>query len=1159
MNSEVIIDIYQRIDGLFDILGDAKSRIIRRKMRDILITMCAESLRNLNQTMGNLFIQIDYLCKYYNVSRKEKFEIQQVRRHTLDKSLKLEISDYAYDLKVLTLFVKCISHIDAPISLLEKLPTEDREIPSMQKVNCFYIRCVVQSMESEGVFVTTEQNHTDNLYVNLSWSQDKFLYLKPLLHIGSQLNLLNCIFKDNVITPQFVVLEPDYMMDISTIAGCFNEYGHHPFSFLLSKMKMTDVTQPILLGNFASSALDDILHSKDLSSYKFSNTLIDVFKEHALEFSSCDNFDAEKFKKDSATQSSNLVQTVNVLSKNYDINKAILEPSFVCEHLGVQGRVDLMTNDFSLLVEQKSGKNFLIEKGYSGEKGVEKHIVQVLLYFGILHENFCKSVNDVDVRLLYSKYAPPFSLVAEKFVSTTANGETPSLAETLKFRNLVVALMFYIAEHGFSSIIEHINPNVLNQRNKKDRLFLEWQLPEIVQQISVLKSLTDIERRYFCRMVDFIVKEQILSKVGKEEGRIKSHSDIWNMPLSKKQEAGDIYIGLTIKSKEKSKGEANGYDIITLNIPDQGEDFLPNFRQGDMVYLYSYQNSEPNACRSFLFSCVLIQLSSNELVVKLGDGQQNPDMLNTVVSFDETYGKCSVSIEDNPVFAIEHAAIDASVTTGWRSLYSFVSAPVDRRNLLLSQREPSTDEDKTLNRNYDDSGESYYNDILLREKQAKDYFLLIGPPGTGKTHRAIRYMVEEELSDGHSNILLMAYTNRAVDEICSMLTYEIGVQYLRLGKTYGCDENYRSHLLSNAFNGDSHVKLSDLKQKIMNTRVFVSTVSYLLSKSYVFSLKHFSLAIVDESSQIIESDLVGILASHQKDKNQCDIDRFVLVGDYKQMPAVVLQDYQTSKVSDDRLNEIGLKDCRLSLFQRLVMRETEKGRSSFIGVLRKQGRMHPAISEFPNRMFYSRENIDIVPCPHQLEDSLGYSGIPESKLDELLFSQRMLFLSIQAQQNIELTDKVNIAEAQIVANIVLKIYELYGAAFDSQKTLGIIVPYRNQIAMIRKALKSILLSKKIELPILDELTIDTVERFQGSQRDVIIYSFTVRYIYQLDFLTASSFMEKDSIIDPKLNVAITRARKQLILLGDEMILRNNPLFSSLIDFVKNKGGYMKID
>jgi superfamily I DNA and/or RNA helicase len=87
---------------------------------------------------------------------------------------------------------------------------------------------------------------------------------------------------------------------------------------------------------------------------------------------------------------------------------------------------------------------------------------------------------------------------------------------------------------------------------------------------------------------------------------------------------------------------------------------------------------------------------------------------------------------------------------------------------------------------------------------------------------------------------------------------------------------------------------------------------------------------------------------------------------------------------------------------------------------------------------------------------------------------------------------------------------------------------------------------QLGIPQLDQVSIDTVERYQGSQRDVIIYTFTVQRPYQLDFLTANCFQEDGYNIDRKLNVAMTRARKQLIMTGNAALLKRNKIFSELI-------------
>jgi superfamily I DNA and/or RNA helicase len=140
------------------------------------------------------------------------------------------------------------------------------------------------------------------------------------------------------------------------------------------------------------------------------------------------------------------------------------------------------------------------------------------------------------------------------------------------------------------------------------------------------------------------------------------------------------------------------------------------------------------------------------------------------------------------------------------------------------------------------------------------------------------------------------------------------------------------------------------------------------------------------------------------------------------------------------------------------------------------------------------------------------------------------------------SDKANRAEAEVVARLLQQVYEEYGDRFNIISTVGVIVPYRNQITMIRRAIEA------LNQPLLMDISIDTVERYQGSQREVIIYDLGVSRLYQLDFLTASTFIDDEGqTIDRKLNVALTRARRQMILVGRPAILRQNPLYRQLID------------
>ena len=1148
-------ELFQRVRELL-ILPDLKPETRNKMMHDTLILCCHEGVKDTKQAFGNLFSQVDYLCKVRGIKIADKIAIQTMRRHS-NKPDALTNEELGYDARALAIFISAVFHVDVPHELNVLIPHTNRPYQKGLEINKRYIRCIVKSRDADFIRVDIDQDADEEEYlVCLKDAENNIdhTYLCELLREGTQLNLLDNQVRQPIITPRLIVLEPDYLVDISSIAACFTAYGHHPLLYLLNLMKPRANTQATLLGNFAGAALDDIINNH--GHYRVNDTVKSNFREKALEFCTCPYFDAKKFYTDANLQAYNLQQVVDVLFPRtaaqaqmnafrgenlYDRKKAILEPSFVCEALGIQGRVDLMTTDCKLLVEQKSGRNLNIETHQADPSyhsyQLEPHYVQLLLYYGVLHHNFKLSNNLVNIRLLYSKYQPQDGLMVVAFYQKL-------FKEAIMYRNQLVAASFEIAKEGFEHALNELTPEVLNVAGSQDFFYNQYLKPQLAAITDPLHALSPLEEAYFCRMMTFVLREQMISKVGAQEGTNTSSSDLWTMPLAEKKDAGNIYTDLHITKKEMS-AIGNGYDTITLSVPDQGKDFLPNFRIGDMVYLYTYRpEEEPDVRKAILYKGVLQEIHTHELVVHLNDGQQNADIFEM----------------DKP-YAIEHGTTDASTGGSIRGLHQFISAPKEKRDLLLGQREPLRNTSITLTRHYDD----VLDDIILRAKQAQDYFLLVGPPGTGKTSRALKFMVEEALNDGTgmpsarvippghqqpaSSILLMSYTNRAVDEICEMLV-DSGIPFLRLGSEFSCDERFRPYLIEKAI--AQCPKLEAIRQYIIGTRVIVGTTSMIASKPFIFNLKHFKLAIIDESSQILEPNLVGLLTA---------VDKFILIGDYKQLPAVVQQSEKDSAIPtiDDRqdhavidmsiLQDICLSNCRNSLFERLIRWEDHEKRSDFIGILRRQGRMHPEIAEFPNQMFYRREQLEPVPCPHQLETELAYTLPSQDALDDVLKAHRMIFIPSQFCKEPNVSDKINASEASIVVDVLRRVHRFYGKDFNAQKTVGVIVPYRNQIAMIRKGIE------KLGIPELEHISIDTVERYQGSQRDVIIYSFTIQNIWQLDFLAGNSFVEDGHIIDRKLNVAITRARKQMIMTGNPEILRNNQIFNELMEYVKRKEGY----
>ena len=1128
-------ELFTRIADILTAPSEAQARI----MHETLVIACYEGLKETKHGFGNLSSQVEALCKLHHIAPKDVVAIHKMRRHS-NSAAPILPDDIAYDCRALALFVSAVFQEAIPDTLVGKLPTHGRNTENIQIANYRYIRCVVRAWDEQTIQVAViNQDSSEELltvdYMNTAEYVD-FSYLRSLLHEGMQLNLLDCTVTRKKVIPRLIVVEPDYLVDISSIANCFESYGHHPLLFTVKRMGERPNNKHIVLGNFAGSALDDIINHP--TDYTIKDTFRSNFREKALDFATCPDFNAVEFKQAAEQQVANIQEIVNELFQSFEREKAILEPSFVCERLGLQGRIDLMTTDLKLLVEQKSGKNIFIERQYKNPHGslhVEKHYVQLLLYYGILQYNFQLNPKDAHIELMYSKYPLPNGLLEVEPLQKL-------IREAIKFRNQAVATEYWMAENGFHRLLPLLTPQVLNVEKQNDAFYQRYLLPQLTEVLAPLHQLSELERAYFTRMMTFVIKEQLVSKVGAQEGVGNSNADLWNMPLAEKKDTGNIYTGLTITDKSCSSS-FNGYDTITLNVPQQGIDFLPNFRRGDMVYLYAYKkNEEPDVRKSILFKGSLQEIHTSSIVVHLNDGQQNPNLIA---------GEC---------FALEHAGSDIGGTSAIRSLYTFITSDVERRQLLLGQRAPRADKSLVLSHSYHPD----YDDIILKAKQAQDYFLLIGPPGTGKTSQALQYLVLEQLAEkpkvqstkpndqspmvnGQSSILLLAYTNRAVDEICNMLS-EHELDYIRIGNEYSCDPKYSDHLLQEVL--DENTTLNSIKSTLAEAQIIVATTSTMNSRSALFNIKHFDLVIIDEASQILEPNIVGILTARQEEGRA--IDRFILVGDHKQLPAVVQQQGEADvENTSSVLENIHLSSCANSLFERLILTERAAGRTNFIGTLHKQGRMHPDIADFANRKFYAKEQLECVPLAHQLETELSYNEESEDALDNTLKAHRMIFIPSMPCKQLNISEKVNTDEARIIADLLRRLYRQMSKDFDPQKSVGVIVPYRNQIAMIRKEIE------RLEIPALEGISIDTVERYQGSQRDVILYSFTIQSRYQLDFLTANTFYEEGQAIDRKLNVAITRARKQLILTGNESTLRQNQLFAELIDYIKEKGGYVR--
>lgn len=306
------------------------------------------------------------------------------------------------------------------------------------------------------------------------------------------------------------------------------------------------------------------------------------------------------------------------------------------------------------------------------------------------------------------------------------------------------------------------------------------------------------------------------------------------------------------------------------------------------------------------------------------------------------------------------------------------------------------------------------------------------------------------------------------------------------------------------------IKFEELiaKEVIKNSDVVLTTNSS--AGLEILSNFFFDVAIIDESSQAtIPSCLIPISKSK----------KFILAGDHKQLPPTILN--------------LEAKELSETLFEKLILNFPKKSK-----LLDIQYRMTESLMEFPNNEFYEGKIKSAEKVKKISLENLGLKKISfDKKLDKVFNPQKpIIFIdTLRCQEKFEnqkigSTSRENYLEAKIVSDLVKKFLKIKA----KKDWLGIITPYEDQVDLIKS-----LLPEGIE--------IHSVDGFQGREKEIIIISFV-----------RSNKKREVGFLDDlrRLNVALTRAKRKLILIGDSETLVSNKVFKKLIEFIKKKGGYL---
>ncbi|MCH7398975.1 AAA domain-containing protein [Belliella sp. DSM 107340] len=603
--------------------------------------------------------------------------------------------------------------------------------------------------------------------------------------------------------------------------------------------------------------------------------------------------------------------------------------------------------------------------------------------------------------------------------------------------------------------------------------------------------------------------------------------------ISDKKKQGVCWYPLQIKKTKVGLGDRI---ILELERYDTNDSHV--FQSGKSVSVFSNQegfhgqdarvNGVVNSVRKDVMT---ITLQSDDLPDWLNDGKIGVDLLFDEASYREMEAtmKAVIKADKGRLGAIKNILLGSQV-----------SSFSERKYLPQEQLNPAQ------------------NQALKLIDSADDVAIIHGPPGTGKTTTliaAIKYAL-------HSNkqILVCAPSNAAVDLLVEKLSDD-GVSTLRIGHPARVDDKILAQTLDAKISlHDSYKDLKKLRKSaeeyrklgrkykrnfgheerlqrkrmldeatrikldaenlenyiiydvFQSTQVFASTL--VGSSNQALRGMHFPLVFIDEAGQGLEAATwIPILKA----------DKIVMAGDHCQLPPTI-KSYEAAKA--------GLSE---TLFEKVIKRQPEASK-----MLTIQYRMPEKIMGFSSRMFY-KSNLEAA------ENTLFHFLSPEEPVLEFVDTAGSGYLEHQEKESLS---TLNADEAKFTLYYLENLIKRVGVAKIKMEgwNIGLISPYRAQVRKFQE-----LIFDSYEYPNLrsfsELLTVDSIDGFQGQERDIIFISLVrSNEKGEIGFLSDTR----------RMNVALTRAKRKLVVIGDSSTLSSNDFYNSFLTYVEEHGEYKSV-
>ncbi|HCN05288.1 MAG TPA: hypothetical protein DIS79_06680 [Bacteroidetes bacterium] len=847
----------------------------------------------------------------------------------------------------------------------------------------------------------------------------------------------------------FVILEPDIIVDVTEAAAAVRHNSPPSFDIVLARRFERRIpTISTLVGAMVNEAVDILITSPDIKDNELWERM---YAEHRYAIVIArDTSISERTVQDMVMARFSTLRRQTDLWKGHNV---VVEQAIISPKIGLQGRLDIVVENAGRLdlLELKSGKR--------SSTSADQYRAQLAAY--ALLFDLADLGDRGRTALWYS--GEPDSAAAFEDITDLAEWQR----RLLEARNMIVERDLEITRRR-SGPFQNINSRAGN--------LATHQRTALANLHDGFASLNATEKLVFRAWMAFLTAESDAQRRGDQTGR--SMASLWRLTVDEKRSEPTTLTDLRLVAIDEERRHIELEQSKTIT------DTLSALRVGDQILLV--HASELN--------------NTDAIVVRRGNitSISPPTSRRGTVVTLSLLGPLS-PLAQNSGWILEADSGDSLTKRTTSALAEWISqSRTDVRRRLLGMLPPRTRQATSV---LTDGLHPEQADVVRAALESNDWFLIQGPPGTGKTSTVIRALVTSLVADPGERILLLAWTNRATDELMDMV-HRAGLSDRAIRLT-GKSGARRPRTLRQIF---SDHEPDEAEQIVRTAPIVVSTISSIISQPSIFTFGRFTTAIVDEASQVLEPVLAGVLAH---------TNRSILVGDANQLPAVVLQAEEHRVVDHADLENIGMYRLDTSLFERLQELAHRRGWTQVLGRLHRQGRMHQDIQNVASAMFYDGR-LDV--CHDRQTASSTLYGFPS----------RATAINV-------------IGTVQDHGRAAAKLAWDLAHRFPNQ-SIGVISPFRAQNNLILSALA------EKGSDVLDRVTVDTVERFQGSERDIIVFVPSVTTPSELDTIISDVVVEGRHV-DRKLNVAITRAREQLIILGDLSVLRNSDIYARMLSML----------